>query len=154
MESPGQPGPRDHSWAGWSCLHYNHNKKFCKEESNCVPRRRNSGQAKNWSKNNDCFRITICWSSLWRNFHCQISCLSKLYICECSVVSNTLRPHGLQPTRLLCPWSSPGKNIGVSGLPFPTPGDLPDPGMKLTSLVFPELTGRSFTTSAIGKDRL
>ena len=23
---PGQPGPRDHSWAGQSCLHYNHNK--------------------------------------------------------------------------------------------------------------------------------
>ena len=95
MESPGQPGPRDHSWAGQSCLHYNHNKKLCKEESNCVPRRRNSGQAKNWSKNNDCFRIIICWSSLWQNFHCQTSCLSKLCICECSVVSNTLRPHGL-----------------------------------------------------------
>ena len=25
----------------------------------------------------------------------------------------TLPPHGLQPTRLLYPWSSPGKNIGV-----------------------------------------
>ena len=25
----------------------------------------------------------------------------------------TLPPHGLQPTRLLCPWDSPGKNIGV-----------------------------------------
>ena len=25
----------------------------------------------------------------------------------------TLRPHGLQPTRLLCPWDSPGKNTGV-----------------------------------------
>ena len=24
-----------------------------------------------------------------------------------------LRPHGLQPTRLLCPWDSPGKNTGV-----------------------------------------
>ena len=30
-----------------------------------------------------------------------------------SVVSDSLRPHGLQPTRLLCPWDSPGKNIGV-----------------------------------------
>ena len=26
----------------------------------------------------------------------------------------TLRPHGLQPTRLLHPWDSPGKNAGVS----------------------------------------
>ena len=30
-----------------------------------------------------------------------------------SVVSNFLQPHGLQPTRLLCPWDSPGKNTGV-----------------------------------------
>ena len=29
----------------------------------------------------------------------------------------TLRPHGLQPTRLLRPWDSPGKNTGV-GCPF------------------------------------
>ena len=30
-----------------------------------------------------------------------------------SVVSNSVRPHGLQPTRLLCPWDSPGKSTGV-----------------------------------------
>ena len=30
-----------------------------------------------------------------------------------SVVSNSLRPHGLSSTRLLCPWDSPGKNTGV-----------------------------------------
>ena len=30
-----------------------------------------------------------------------------------SVVSNTLQLHGLQPTRLLCPWDSPGKDTGV-----------------------------------------
>ena len=28
-------------------------------------------------------------------------------------VSNSLRPRGRQPTRLLCPWHSPGKNTGV-----------------------------------------
>ena len=28
-------------------------------------------------------------------------------------VSDSSRPHGLQPTRLLCPWDSPGKNTGV-----------------------------------------
>ena len=32
---------------------------------------------------------------------------------SCSVVSDSLRPRGLQPTRLLCPWDSPGKNTGV-----------------------------------------
>ena len=30
-----------------------------------------------------------------------------------SVGSDSLRPHGLQPTRLLCPWDSPGKSTGV-----------------------------------------
>ena len=44
-----------------------------------------------------------------------------------SVMSDFLRPHGLQPTRLLCPWSSPGKNTGVGGHSllhgiFPTQG--------------------------------
>ena len=30
-----------------------------------------------------------------------------------SVVSNSLWPHGLQPTRLLRPWDFPGKSLGV-----------------------------------------
>ena len=30
-----------------------------------------------------------------------------------SLVSTSLRPHGLQPSRFLCPWDSPGKNTGV-----------------------------------------
>ena len=30
-----------------------------------------------------------------------------------SVVSNSSLPHGLQPTRLLCPWDFPGKSTGV-----------------------------------------
>ena len=32
---------------------------------------------------------------------------------SCSVVSDPQRPHGLQPTRLLCPWDFPGKSTGV-----------------------------------------
>ena len=36
-----------------------------------------------------------------------------------------------------------------SGLPFPSPGDLPDPGIKPTSLMSPALADRFFfTTSA------
>ena len=30
-----------------------------------------------------------------------------------SVTSESSRPHGLQPTRLLCPWDIPGKSTGV-----------------------------------------
>ena len=33
--------------------------------------------------------------------------------CITSVVSNSLRPHRQQPTRLRHPWDSPGKNTGV-----------------------------------------
>ena len=29
------------------------------------------------------------------------------------VVSNSVQPHGQQPTSLPCPWDSPGKNTGV-----------------------------------------
>ena len=28
-------------------------------------------------------------------------------------MSDSLRPHRLQPARLLCPWDSPGKDTGV-----------------------------------------
>ena len=35
-----------------------------------------------------------------------------------------------------------------SGLPCPPPGDLPEPGIKLMSLMSPACTGRFFTTSA------
>ena len=36
-------------------------------------------------------------------------------------------------------------------LPFPTPGDLPNPRREPTSLVFPALAGRFFTTAPPGK---
>ena len=35
------------------------------------------------------------------------------YESESEVMSNSLRPHGLQPTRFLCPWDFLGKNTGV-----------------------------------------
>ena len=40
---------------------------------------------------------------------------------------DSLRPH-----ELYSPWNSPGQNIGVV-IPFPSPGDLPNPGIKLSS---------------------
>ena len=36
-----------------------------------------------------------------------------------------------------------------SGLPCPSPGNLPDPGIEPASLKSPALAGRFFTTSAI-----
>ena len=50
------------------------------------------------------------WLGDWRKGKVMI----KGCVCESrSVVSDSLRPHGLQPTRLLSPWDSPGKNTGV-----------------------------------------
>ena len=43
-------------------------------------------------------------------------------------MSNSLLSHGLQPTRLLCPWNSPGKNTGV-GNHFLLQGIFPTQGM-------------------------
>ena len=53
-----------------------------------------------------------------------------LWVCvSCSVMLDPLQPHGLQPTRLLCPWDFSRQGYW-SGLPFPSPGDLPDPGIE------------------------
>ena len=38
-----------------------------------------------------------------------------------------------------------------SGLPFSTPGDLPDPGIEPVSLVSPALAGGFFTSEPPGK---
>ena len=46
-----------------------------------------------------------------------------------SVVSNSLRPHGLKPARLLL-FIGFSRQEYWSGLPFPSQGDLPDPGIK------------------------
>ena len=45
-----------------------------------------------------------------------------------SVVSTSLRPHGLQHARLFCPWDSPGKNTRVGIHPL-LQGNLPNPGL-------------------------
>ena len=64
-----------------------------------------------------CSAISHWWLKLWwvhphlRN--CNLSSNRKVKVKGCSVVSNSLRPHGLQPIRILCPWNSPGKNTGV-----------------------------------------
>ena len=64
---------------------------------------------------------------------------------SCSVESDSLWPHGLWPSRLLCLWDSPGKNTGVGCHFFSR--DLPNPGIKPKS---PALAGGFFTTEPPG----
>ena len=45
------------------------------------------------------------------------------------VMSDSLQPHELQPTRLLCPWGFSRQKY-QSGLPCPPPGGLPNPGIE------------------------
>ena len=61
------------------------------------------------------------WSGKHKEFHCFLTARSLLqsilqsHVCMLitSVLSNSLWPCGPWPTRLLCPWNSPPKNIGV-----------------------------------------
>ena len=63
---------------------------------------------------------------------CVCVCVSMCVLSH-SVVSNSLRPHRLGPTRLLCPWGFSRQEYW-SGLPSPPQGNLPNPGTEPRSL--------------------
>ena len=58
--------------------------------------------------------------------------MNGIKYCCCSVMSDSLGPHGLSPLRLLCPWGSPGKNAGVV-CHFLLQGIFQTPRIKLAS---------------------
>ena len=64
----------------------------------------------------------------------------------CSVMSDSLKPHGRQPTRLLCPWKFPGKSTGVGCYSYSR--GYSQPRHRTTS---PALAGRFFATVPPGK---
>ena len=66
---------------------------------------------------------------------------------SCSVISDSLQPHGVQPTRLPCPWGFSRQEYW-SRLPCPLPGDLPNPGIEPKS---PALQEDSLPTETPGK---
>ena len=47
-------------------------------------------------------------------------CLLRVCMLSCSVVSDSLRPHELQPARFLCPWDFSRQEYW-GRLPFPSP---------------------------------
>ena len=63
----------------------------------------------------------------------------QLFVTLCSVACQAPRSMGFS------------KQEYWSGLPFPSPGDLPDPGTELASLTSPALAARFFTTSTTWK---
>ena len=81
----------------------------------------------------------IRWDGKWSSQcqpECALSCV-RLYVASWTVAPTRLH-------RLLCPWDSPGKHNGM-GCHFLLRGDLPNPGIKPTSLESPALAGRFFT---------
>ena len=67
----------------------------------------------------------------------------------CSVVSNSVTPWTVAHQAPLSMGFT--RKEYWNGLPFPPPGDLPDPGIEPASLVSPALAGRFFTTELPGK---
>ena len=63
--------------------------------------------------------FVLCFLPPFAFFHSKALCAiwPHLHFHHCpfspSGMSDSLRPHGLQPSRLLCPWDSPGKKTGV-----------------------------------------
>ena len=60
-------------------------------------------------KSKSCFMVTL-------NINSLLKYIEKYTCCCCqvtSVMSDSVQPHRRQPTRLCCPWDSPGKNTGV-----------------------------------------
>jgi len=53
-------------------------------------------------------------------------------------MSDSLQPEGVYPSRLLCPWNSPGKNPGV-GSPYLLQGIFPTQGSNLGLLHFRQI---------------
>ena len=53
--------------------------------------------------------LLICWQILYPLSHLENPSVQF----SRSVVFDSLRPYGLYPTRVLCPWHSPGKNTRV-----------------------------------------
>ena len=75
--------------------------------------------------------------------------LNRMHVCVLSVDAQSCPAvcdpmDCMSPTWLLCPWDFPSKNTGA-GLPFPSQGGLPKPGIKPES---PALVGGFFTRKA------
>ena len=68
-------------------------------------------------------------------------------VCVSSAVPNSCNPEVCSPPGSSVHGGSPAKNTGV-GCYFPSPRDLPDPGIEPVALASPALAGRFFTTSA------
>ena len=93
------------------------------------------------------------FQKLKRREHFQIHSMRPLLracVLSLSVVSKSLQPHELQPVRLLCPWSFPGKNTGV-GCHFLLQAIFPTQGLNLHLLCLLHWQANSLPLSHLGR---
>ena len=92
-------------------------------------------------------------------FHCLVTHINfsiyNLCVCACAHLVVQLpptfcNPYGLWPGQALL-FMEFFRQEYWSGLPFPTLGELPDPGIKLASLASPALVRGIFTTVPPGR---
>ena len=86
---------------------------------------------------------TYIYIYIYETLNSDYICLSK-WVLSCSVMSDSLRPHGLSLTKLLCSWDFPGKNTWV-GCHFLLWGIFPIQGLNLR-LLCPALQADSLAT--------
>ena len=89
------------------------------------------------------FILLFCW-----DFYCFLTAFRRL-VC--------MRSHFSRSCLFACqtpPSMGFSRQEYWSGLPFPSPGNLSDPGIEPMSLTSPALAGRFFTTSATEKQDL
>ena len=111
------------------------------------------GVAKSWTRLSD-FDTSNKVLLYSPGIYIQYIVISHVYVSR-SVVSDSMRPHGLEPTRPLCPWDSPGKSTGVDCHAL-LQGIFPTQGLKpvccIAGGVFTESQGRPPIISHNGKD--
>ena len=66
----------------------------------------------------------------WSDLMWDYLCIKFLMFVSCSVVSDSLRPHELYVAHQASPFMEFSRQEYCSGLPFPSPEDLPDPGIE------------------------
>ena len=94
-----------------------------------------SGDLRNPRKN--CLLSLLCW----RGRSLSLVHLVGAVCWVASVMPHSLRPHGLYPTRLLCPRHSQLRML--EWVATPSSRDLPDPGIERGSLTSPALARRA-----------
>ena len=87
--------------------------------------------------------VSLCYVHLKQTLHRK----STMHACSVAQLCLTL----CYPIDCSSPGSSVHRIFQARVLPFPTPGDLPDPGIESESLASPTLAGRFFTAAPPAK---